>query len=124
MAFKNVNRKFNVLASAARTATTTSRPLRNDNGSAVRIRLAVTAITADASITFKVQGRDAAGAWYDLLTSAAVTTVSTNTIVVGRGLPATANVSANALVPSQFRVVVTHADAKSVTYSVTAEVFA
>lgn len=113
------NQEGIALASAARTATTSSADLYNVDGLGVLVILDVTAITATPSLTVSVQGKDpASGKYVTLFTGAAVTTVSTNTYVVYPGVTETANVDAAVPVPRTFRITVTHADADSATYSV------
>lgn len=71
------------------------------------------------SVTITIKGKDpTSNKYYTLLTGAAVTTVSTNLYAVGPGLPATANVSANAIVPRFIQIVVTANNANPITYSV------
>jgi hypothetical protein len=60
------------------------------------------------------------GKYVTLLASAAQTGTGTVALSIGPGLPSTANVSANALLPRLFRVEVTVGTADSVTYSVSA----
>lgn len=112
------------VASAARTATANFNPLNTPAfAAAVRFRISVTASAATPSVVYKVQGRTPAGAWEDLLASAAVTGTSETVLTVGRGLTAAANVTANGVVPSAVRLRAEHADADSITYSVSAEFF-
>jgi hypothetical protein len=56
----------------------------------------------------------------NLLTSAAITAVSTTTLNIGPGLTAAANLVANAFLGDSVRVTLTHGDADSITYSVAA----
>ena len=106
------------LASAARTATTNSGDLTNYNATAVHVVLDVTT-AGTGSITLTIQGKDAlSGQYYTLLAGAAVTTISTNVYKVMIGGVVSANVSANDLVPRTWRILVTHNNANSITYSV------
>lgn len=115
-------RRRTLLPSAARTATQTTADQRND-GSFLRIRTNVTAVSGSFSIVPKVQRKNPDGTYTDVLTDAAITTVSESVLEIGPGLPVTANASANALVGGPYRVVVTHGTADSGTYSVKAETF-
>lgn len=65
--------------------------------------------TGTPSSTFKIQGKDAtSGQYYDMLTSAAVTTSpTTNAIYMGAGVQTAANVSAGLPLPRVWRVSVT-----------------
>lgn len=106
-----------VLASAARTTTQTGADTTNYNGRGVRIVLDTT-VASTGSVTLSIQGKDANGVYYTLLSGAAVTTVSTNVYEVFPGATVTANVSANTLLPRVWRVVVTANNANTQTYSV------
>ena len=116
------NQNLTLLASAARTATVASPDQTNFNGCGVHVILDVTA-AGTGSITLTIQGKDpVSNKYYDILAGVAVTTNSTNVYKVYPGLPATANVSANDLLPRTWRVNVTHNNANSITYSVGAAV--
>src|SRR5690242_9535537 len=81
----------------------------------------VTAVTATPSLVLKIQGYDPfADKYYDLLTAAAIATVSTTAFYLGPGITAAANVAVALPVPPTYRVQVTHGDTDSATYSVTA----
>lgn len=106
-------------ASAARTATVTSENLLNANGREIDIVLDATAASATPSIVLTIDYLDrASGKYVNLLTGAAVTGISTNRYRVHPNLTASANSIAQAQLPRTFRIVVTHADADSITYSV------
>lgn len=110
-----------VLASAARTATATSETMGNNGGCNLIVTLVATALANSPSITLGVQGYDpASGSWYTIVTSAAVTTASPTTkqVFVGSALAASTNVAANVPLPDKWRVVVTHSNSDSITYSV------
>ncbi len=116
MAFKG-----DALASAARTATTNSAEQVNDQDYlALKVYIDITVLTAGASLVFKIQEKDPAGSgnWYDLLSSAAKTAVGSSTLEVTPNVAAAANSVLNDNAPRNWRVVVTPADNKSVTYSV------
>lgn len=107
-----------VLASEARTAITTSEDQTNSQHKGCHIIIDVT-VDDGGTITPKIQGKDStSGKYYDILVGSAISTVSTTILKVYPGLPASGNVSANDIVPSKFRIVVTHGDANSMTYSV------
>lgn len=108
-----------VFASATRTATANANDQENEVGRGAVIVVDVTAVAATPSVVFKIQGKDPeSGAYYDILTSAAVTGVSTNVYRVYPGLTAVANLTANDLLPRTWRVRAEHGDADSITYSV------
>ncbi len=106
-----------VLPSASRTATISSSDIFAGNGA--HIVLDMTAVSGTPSITFTVEGKDKiSGKYYPILTSATITTVSTNVIQVYPGIPAVANVTESSILPTNWRITVTHSTADAVTYSV------
>lgn len=115
-----------VLGSEARTATPADVVLtkevlgvRRDELINMHVILDVTALAATPSIVLELIATDpVSGNEYTLLTSAAITTVSTNVIKIGKDTIDTANVSAQTFIPKDVIVRVTHGDADSITYSV------
>jgi len=106
------------LASAARTASSNSGDIINYNGRSIHVVLDMT-VVGTGSVTLTIEGKDPlSGKYYTLLAGAAVVTNVTNVYKVGPGLPATANVSANDILPRTFRISVTANNANSATYSV------
>lgn len=111
------------LASAARTATTNSGDLSNFAARGVHVIVNVTAATATPSVVFTIEGKcPVSSAYYTLLTSAAITGTGTTLLSVYPGITAAANVSASQVLPRTWRVVATHGDADSITYSVGATI--
>ena len=104
-------------ASAARTATTNSGELLNDTGKGVVLNIDVTAASATPSVVFKIQGL-VNGNYNDILTSAAITGTGQTTWKVYPGITAAANVAVSDVLPRKWRLLATHADADSITYSV------
>jgi hypothetical protein len=117
-----------VYASVARTATPTAVTVPVGRYKALHLVIDVTAATATPSVVCTVDGLDpVSGKYYNLLTSAALTESGapyTRVLKIGRGLPVTANVAANDVLPSTVRVTMTHGDADSITYSVAAALVA
>lgn len=112
------NTQNTLLASAARTVTTSSADQTNYNASGATIVVDVTVIPS-GSLTVTISGKDAlSGKYFTLLTGAAITTVSTNVYQVYPALTAVANLVANNVIPRTYRVTVTAGDATSITYSV------
>lgn len=112
------NTEVTLLNSAARTTTQTSSDITTYNLSAIQIILDVTT-PGTGSITVSIDGKDpASGKYYNLLTGSAVTTAVTNVYTVDPNVPAVANVTAQKRLPRTFRIVVTHNNANSITYSV------
>jgi hypothetical protein len=117
------NLDLTLLASAARTATTASPDQTNHNNRGVQAILNVTANASAGGIKLTVQGKDpVSGNYYDL-TAAPTAVTTTGTFVyelclgVGAASGGVTQRTSGAL-PRTWRVLVTHADASSVTYSV------
>lgn len=70
------------------------------------------------SATVTIQGKDeASGNFYDILSSAALTTAATAVLQVSPTLVAVANLVANALLPSNVRVKITHTTNNVITHT-------
>lgn len=105
-------------ASLARTATE-SKELKNSQHRGCHIVIDMTAVTATGTVTPTIQGKDSvSGKYYTLLVGAAISTVSTVVLKVYPDLTAAANLVADDIVPSDFRVLMTHGNAVAMTYSV------
>jgi hypothetical protein len=115
---KRNNLQGALLASAARTETQTGTDQVNYNGRGIHVVLDVTAVTDTPSIVLKIEGKSASGVYYTLLEGAAVTGTGTHVYKVMPWATPVANEAAADLLPRTWRVVVTHADADSITYSV------
>jgi hypothetical protein len=110
-----------VYASAARTATPTAVEVNTGLHGALRIVIDVTAVSATPSVVFTVDGKDSlSGKFFNLITSAAVTATGTTVLTVALGVTVAANVAVSAPLSQVVRVVATHGDADSITYSVSA----
>jgi len=114
-----------VYASAARTATPATAQFSARGAAGLFIVIDVTAIAATPSVVPTIDGYDPlSGKWFNLLTGAALTAVTAARVLrVGRGLVAAANLTAVDYVPDTVRVIMTHGDADSITYSVSAHLF-
>lgn len=111
-----------LLNSAARTTTTTSADMVVNGGSGVFV-FDITAVPGVQTVTLTIQGKDeTSGKYYTLIAGTALSATSTNVYKVGQGLPVTANVSANDVIPRTIRAVVTHSGAGSFTYTVGGQV--
>lgn len=115
------NNDFNagsVVVGVGATASQNSPDLLNPYGRGVKVWVNTTAI-GTGSITVTIQGKDpGSGAYTTLLASAAIVTNTVGVLTVYPGLPATANVSANDVLPRQWRVSVTANNANPANYSV------
>lgn len=113
------NDAVTLLASASRTTTQTSANLYNPYAKGIQVVLDMTVVTAGPSVTLTINGKDqASGKYYNLLTGAAVTTVTTNVYRIYPGLTAVANATVSDNVPLVFQIVVTANNANAGTYSV------
>lgn len=108
-----------IYASAARTASFTGETnSKNPGNTGMLVLMNVTAAPGVDTITLNIQGRDpASGAFYTIVSSAAVVATGMVKLMVGR-VSVVANVAANELIPDQYRVTVTHSAAGSFTYSI------
>jgi len=115
-----------VFASLARTATPAAVTLKkailgvtSDRLVNLHLIIDVTATAATPSIVVTIDAVDPISSkFYNLLTSAAITTVSTNVLKLGIDMVAAANLAAQDIIPENLRITVTHGDADSITYSV------
>jgi len=115
------NDNATVLANAARTATISSATFINGNYRGAQFVIDVTAIAATPSVVFSIEGFDAlSGQFFTLLDSVAIVAVGTTILRVYPGLTAAANLVASDVLPYQWRVTATAADADSMTYSIAA----
>lgn len=119
-----MNEVRTLLASAARTADATAEVQTSRHKGAVVV-IDVTAISATPSVVFTIRGSDpVSGQTWDILASAAVTAVGTTVLKVYPALASVANDSENDVLPPVWEVFADHADADSITYSVTAHLIA
>jgi hypothetical protein len=103
----------------ARTATPTAKTLATYRAPAIVVVIDVTAIVSTPSVVFTISGKDTtSGKTWTLLASAAIVATGTTVLQIGRALPATANLSANAAVPDSIVITPVHGNANSITYSV------
>jgi hypothetical protein len=118
-----------VLASAARTATTTTANLRGNGFEKLLIHINVTAASGTGGLTLRVVAVDpitGASSGYCALTGA-MTAIGHRTLAIGPGFGAVSGasvVSAGAIglpLPDTFQIQVLHGDASSYTYSVAIE---
>lgn len=113
--------QLTVYSSVARTATPTAPTLGTSGAHGLHVVIDVTAVALTPSVVPTIDGYDVlSDKWYTLLTGAAITATGTTVLKIYPGITATANVSASDIIPSQIRVVMTHADTDSITYSVAA----
>ena len=108
-----------LLASAARTATTSSADQTNYNGQAVAVTFNITAVPGVETLTLTIEAKDpVSGTYTTLLTGVAQSGTGTTRLRVGTNITASANVAAADVLGRTWRVTVTHSAAGSFTYSV------
>jgi hypothetical protein len=113
---------YTVLESAARTATPTTTTRKNYGGKGLVVIMDVTAVTATPALTLKVEGYDpVSGKYWTILQSAAYATTGTRVHTVYPGATVATNLAVSDVLPRSYRVSVTHGDADSATYSVSAQ---
>lgn len=111
------NTDVTALASGSRTTTQTV-TLTNYNNRTLDVVLDMTNVAAGPSVTVTIDYQDGASSkWINLLTGAAITTVSTNRYRVGPHLAAVANSVAQDYLMRLLRIVVTANNANAGTYS-------
>lgn len=114
-----MKRTLNVFASEARTATPTAVTLKvPQEAEAASVVVEVTAAADTPSVVFAFNLVDpTSGTVVAILTSAAVTAVSSNIYKISPHLTASANLIAKDHLPPLLQITATHADADSITYS-------
>lgn len=118
-----------ILSSAARTATPVDPSMITPRGNAgcngIRVIMDVTALAATPQVTLKIQGYDSKiNKYYDVLVGTLITDVTGVGTYVYKVFPAatpSAGAVANDVLPLSWRVITTHGDADSITYSVDVE---
>jgi hypothetical protein len=110
-----------IYPSAARTATPTAVELNTSRCKALRVVIDVTAIVATPLLTVTIDGKDnLSGKYYNLLTSAVIGTAVTTVLTIALGATVAANLVASLPLDDVVRITVSHGDADSATYSVSA----
>lgn len=111
--------RFEVYASAARTASPDTQELEVAGYRSIHLVVDATAATGSPSVVVTILGVDrVSGKTYTLLASAAITGTGTTILKVGPGLPVSANASANDALPPVIRIAPVHTGGDSITYSV------
>lgn len=106
-----------VLDNKVRTAVETPSSQFANGATGIRLDINIAAITG-TSITFTVQGYNPAnGTWSTLLASAAKTATGDTVLQIDPRQAAATNLTAQAIVPDRFRLLVTHTGITTATYS-------
>ena len=104
-------------ATTATHSTNFVRPPRHVTG--VRIFVEATAASDTPSVVFTIRTKnDLSATYHTLLTTSAVTGISSNFYDVGIGVAAVANLAAGKHIGNGFLVTCTHADSDSITYTI------
>ncbi len=111
------NNELTLLASAARTADTTSSDTTNYNWRGGHFIINITVLTT--SVIPTIQAKDPiSGTYYSLLVGASIAATGITILKVYPGITAVANASASDILPRTFRISMDHLDATTMTYSV------
>ncbi len=121
---EQLNQNLTLLASATRTTTTSSSPQTNQNLHGVVVFLNVTAASGTGGLVVRIQMQDpVSGTWASLNAApTAVTATGLATYAVYPNIAAGFNQQTNTILPTNWRVQVTHNDSSNYTYSVGASV--
>ena len=112
-----MNTHQEITPSAVRSATHSVRVV-NTLGKAGHLIIDITVVPGIDTVTVSIQGRDpTSGKLYTILASTALVATGTTILKVGPGLPVTANLSANDVLPHDLVILFTHSAASSFTYS-------
>lgn len=108
-----------VLASAVRAATTNSSKYENYGSRGIHLVIDVTVVPGVDTVTPKLEGYDAvSGKYYDLLVGTAMVATGTQVLKLYPSIATAANAAANDVLPTAWRVTMTHSAATNFTYSV------
>lgn len=118
----NTSRSF--FTSSSRTSSSTSSERQNGTSRAGHFIINVTALTGSPSVVFEVQAQDSLSSeWYPLLTSGSITTIGLTVLKIGPTYDPIAMLTARDNLPLMLRIVATHDNADSITYSVNGSLF-
>jgi hypothetical protein len=105
-------------ASAARTATPTAAEFGANGAHGLHLVINVSTLAASPSVVPTIDGYNTlSNGWYNLLTGAAITATGTTVLKIYPGIVAVASAAASDVIPNKLRLVLTHGDADSITYS-------
>lgn len=103
--------------SVARAGTPTAAAFSSGGRRGLHLVIDVTAVTG-ASVVPTIDGQDVlSGKFYNLLTGSAITTTGTTVLKIYPGIGTIANGAASDVIPANLRLVMTHADGNSITYT-------
>ncbi len=110
-----------VYTSSARTATPTAVTIPTNGAAGIHLVINVTAMAASPSVVPTIDGIESVtGTAYNLLTGLAIVATGITVLKIAPGIASIANASASDRLPNNIRITMTHGDADSITYTVTA----
>jgi len=120
-ALAQTNAQYQLIASAAQTATTINSPDQtNSYYKGVHVAISVTAYTS-GTYTAKIQGKNTVtGEYYDLLVGTAISATGVTVLKLYPGITSSANASSSDILPQTWRVQLNGASTPSMTLSVQA----
>jgi len=106
--------------SVARTATPTAAAFSSQGRRGLHLIIDVTLVPGSApSVVPTIDGKDdLSGKWYNLLTGVAITATGTTVLKIYPGIGQISNAAASDVIPANLRLVMTHGNANSATYTV------
>ncbi len=117
-------RVFNLLPSAAYTATPNTQQLSGTGRStAMVVAMNMTAVTATGTVTLKVEGFDPlSGATWPIVTSTAVAATGMTVLKISPGNTPVTNVAVSDILPPVVNITATHGNAVAMTYTLSAHI--
>lgn len=114
-----MKQSLTLLKSEARIATPIAKTLNGVEFKNMHLIIDVTAAAATPSVQVAIEGLDPlSGKFYELLAAiVAITATGTTVLRVGEDMEPVAGLAAKDMIPENFRITFTHADADSITYS-------
>jgi len=104
--------------SVARTSTPTAAAFSSQGRRGLHLIIDVTAATSTPSVVPTIDGKDdLSGKWYNLLTGVAITATGTTVLKIYPGIGQATNAAASDIIPANLRLVMTHGNANSATYT-------
>lgn len=99
-------------------AATSSVEMSGNGVSAAHIVINMTAVPGVATVTPTIEGKDALGNYYPILTGPAIAATGITVLRIAPGLLAVANLTANDVLPDTWRINCVHSAGTNFTYSV------
>lgn len=110
--------QVSLYTSAARTATPTAAEFYSNGRSGLHMVIDVTAVAATPSVVPTIDFHDTlSNKWCNLLTGIAITATGTTVLKIYPGIASIANAASSDVIHGRMRLVLTHGDADSITYT-------